>query len=53
MHGWFCQIELIESIWQQKAELRENLNALLIKSKTTNHFPIPIDDQTESSYGAF
>ena len=24
MHDWFCQIELIESIWKKKAELREN-----------------------------
>ena len=23
MHDWFFQIELIESIWQKKAELRE------------------------------
>ena len=22
MYDWFCQIELIESIWQKKAELR-------------------------------
>ena len=24
MHHWFCPIELIEPIWQKKAELREN-----------------------------
>ena len=24
MHDWFCQIELIESIWQKKAEVRES-----------------------------
>ena len=24
MYGWFCQIELIESIWQKRAELIEN-----------------------------
>ena len=23
MHDWFYQIELIESIWQKKAEIRE------------------------------
>ena len=26
MHDWFCQIELIESIWQKKTELRESSN---------------------------
>ena len=29
MHDWFCQIELIESIWQNKAELRENSNKFI------------------------
>ena len=24
MHDWFCQIELIELIWQKKTELRES-----------------------------
>ena len=31
MHDWFCQIELIESILQNKAELRESSISLLAK----------------------
>ena len=27
MHNWFCQIELIQLIWQKKAKLKESSNA--------------------------
>ena len=30
MHGWFCQLELIEPLWQKKVELRESSNMFLI-----------------------
>ena len=26
MHDWFCQIELIEPIWQKKVEFKKNPN---------------------------
>ena len=41
MHDWFCQIELIESIWQKKAELREsyiNFQTKQIKNERRVHF---------------
>ena len=36
MHDWFCQIELIESIWQKKGELRESLNVNIFVSLREN-----------------
>ena len=49
MHYWFCQIELIESIWQKKTDLKKSstikfsLNTQYNNSNIANFiFPMPL-----------
>ena len=36
MHDWFCEIDLIESIYQKKAELMESSNVSILMQMETH-----------------